>query len=69
MAAHDLTARLLQPRALVESFAEDIADAQMSLPADVAVHFSQLGDLAGRMSMVMADLLDIAKLGSDRKRA
>jgi signal transduction histidine kinase len=69
MAAHDLKAPLMQQRALVEFIAEDIADAQMKLPAGVVGHFAMLSDLSGHMSLLVSDLLDFAKADVEQNNA
>ncbi len=61
MAAHDLKAPLLQQAALMEFILEDVADADIALPAEVQRHFGMLSDLSGRMNALVRDLLEYAK--------
>lgn len=67
MAAHDLKAPLVQQKMLMEFIAEDIDEAQLSLPSETEGYFATLSDLSGRMSLLVSDLLDYAK--SDTKQA
>ena len=66
MAAHDLKAPLVQQKMLMEFIAEDILEAQLSLPSETEGYFATLSDLSGRMSLLVSDLLDYAK--SDTKQ-
>lgn len=69
MAAHDLIAPLVQQKMLVQFITEDLLEAKLSLPADAKEHFEILGDLSGRMSLLVSDLLDYAKADSGHSKA
>lgn len=66
MAAHDLKAPLMQQKMLVGFITEDLLEAEISLPAEAWDNLAILGDLSGRMSLLVSDLLDYAKADSDQ---
>lgn len=66
MAAHDLKAPLMQQTVLVDFILEDIAEAQLALPAEVQSNFAMLTDLSRRMNVLVGDLLDYATADSDQ---
>ncbi|MCX7567262.1 transporter substrate-binding domain-containing protein [Sulfitobacter sp. F26169L] len=65
MAAHDLKAPLVQQVALLNFILEDVADAQIKLPAEVQSNIAILENLSNRMRSLVGDLLEYAKADFD----
>lgn len=64
VAAHDLRAPVHQQQALIQFIEEDLTDAGIAMPAEVAVNMVSLRQTAERMAVLIEELLAYARAGS-----
>jgi ABC-type amino acid transport substrate-binding protein/nitrogen-specific signal transduction histidine kinase len=69
VAAHDLKAPLNQQDILLDAICEDLAEAGIDIPAEVADYIGHLKDTARRMIRLIEDLLTHARAGNSSEIA